>query len=92
MSIWDFFMLLIIAGVSGWLGRAIAGYGPVGCLGSVALGFIGALIGLLLARELNLPEFFTIDFGDVKFPVVWSVLGAAIFVAILGLIQKRQGR
>ncbi len=90
MSVLDFIFLLIVAGICGALGQAIGGYSRGGCLVSIALGFNGALLGVALARWLNLPEFIAISFGSTTFPVIWSIIGAAIFVAILGLLSRRR--
>jgi uncharacterized membrane protein YeaQ/YmgE (transglycosylase-associated protein family) len=82
-------ILLIVAGVCGSIGRAIGGGSRGGCLVSIALGFIGAVFGMWLARLLNLPEVFVGQtFRD--FPIVWSIIGSALFVAILRLISGRR--
>ena len=86
MSLLDFLLLLLIAGVCGSLGQAIAGYSRGGCLVSIVLGFVGALLGGWLARLLNLPDVFTLMIGGHVFPIVWSIIGAALFVALLGLL------
>ena len=91
MSIFGFLFLLIIASISGALGARVAGRRGMGCLGSIVLGFIGALIGTFLARQLQLPLFPWIRIGEHPFPVIWAVLGAALFVAILNLFS-RSGR
>lgn len=91
MSIVDLLILLVVAGICGGLAQAIAGYSRGGCLVSIALGFIGALLGLWLARLLGLPELFTLQIGGQGFPVVWSIIGAALFVALLGLLSGRRG-
>ena len=83
-------VLLLIAGVCGALGQAITGYSHGGCLVSIALGFIGALLGLWLAGQLRLPEIFVIPVGGMRFPVVWSIIGAALFVALINLISRRR--
>ena len=90
MTIGEFLVLLLVAGVCGGLAQAIAGYSRGGCLVSIVLGFIGALLGTWLARVLGLPENVTLKIGDQGFPVIWSVIGAAIFVAVLGLITSRR--
>jgi len=89
MSVWDFVILLLVAGICGAIGQAIAGYSRGGCLVAIALGFIGALFGLWLARLMSLPELFDVTVGDVHFPIIWSIIGAAIFVAILHLLMPR---
>ena len=83
-------ILLLIAGVCGALGQAIGGYSHGGCLVSIALGFIGALLGTWLARALGLPELLAIPAGGMKFPIIWSIIGAALFVAVIGLISRRR--
>jgi uncharacterized membrane protein YeaQ/YmgE (transglycosylase-associated protein family) len=70
---------------------AIAGFSRGGCLTSIALGFVGALLGMWLARELNLPELFTLRVGDVQFPIVWSIIGSALFVGVLSLLTRPRG-
>jgi len=88
MTIWDFLILLLVAGICGAIGQAIAGSGRGSCLVAIALGFIGALFGLWLARLMNLPEVFALNVGDTSFPILWSIIGAAIFVAILSLFTR----
>src|ERR1700739_2691680 len=90
MTLLDFLVLLLIAGICGAVGQASVGFSRGGILVSIALGFIGALLGMFLARNLNLPEPLAIDIGGaVAFPVVWSIVGAALFVAIISLLTRR---
>ena len=88
MTVIDVIVLLIIAGLCGALGQAITGYSRGGCLVSIALGFIGALLGMWLARNLGLPELFSIQIGTTAFPIVWSIIGAALFVAVIALLTR----
>ncbi len=88
MTILDLIVLLIIAGLCGALGQAITGYSRGGCLVSIALGFIGALLGLWLARKLGLPELFSIQIGTTSFPIIWSIIGSALFVAVISLLSR----
>jgi uncharacterized membrane protein YeaQ/YmgE (transglycosylase-associated protein family) len=83
-------VLLLIAGVCGALGQAIGGYSHGGCLVSIALGFIGALLGSWIAGQLHLPELVVIPVGGTHFPVIWSIIGAALFVALINLISRRR--
>jgi uncharacterized membrane protein YeaQ/YmgE (transglycosylase-associated protein family) len=83
-------VLLLIAGLCGALGQAISGYSHGGCLVSIALGFIGALLGSWLAGILHLPELIVIPVGGTHFPVIWSIIGAALFVALMNLISRRR--
>ncbi len=88
MTLIDLLVLLLVAGVCGALGQAIAGYSRGGCLVSIALGFIGAIVGVWVARQLGLPEFYALRIGDNNFPIIWSILGAALFVAVLSLLTR----
>ena len=88
INIWHLLLLLVIAGVCGAIGQAIAGYSRGGCLASIALGFIGALLGMWIARQMSLPELFAIQIGDTAFPVIWSIIGSALFVAVIALLAR----
>jgi uncharacterized membrane protein YeaQ/YmgE (transglycosylase-associated protein family) len=90
MTLLDLLLLLLIAGICGTLGQAIAGYSRGGCLVSIALGFVGALLGLWLARMMQLPELFPVRIGGTSFPIIWSIVGSALFVAVLSLITRRR--
>ncbi len=81
-------LLLVVAGICGAIGEAIAGFSHLGCLTSVALGFIGALLGTWLARTLHLPEIFAISIGGMRYPIIWSIIGASLFIAVLGLFRR----
>jgi uncharacterized membrane protein YeaQ/YmgE (transglycosylase-associated protein family) len=89
MSPLEFLLLLVIAGVCGSIAQALTGFSRGGCLVSIALGFIGALFGTWIARQIGLPEILPINVGGQNFPIIWSIIGAAIFAALLGLISRR---
>ena len=86
MNIFSFLFLLLIAAITGSIGASIAGRRRLGCLTSIVLGFIGALIGTFIAQKLDLPLFPWIKIGSHPFPIIWAVLGAALFVAFLNLL------
>ena len=89
MNLIDFLLLLLVAGLLGAIGKALAGTGRGGILLSIALGFIGALVGTFLARALGLPELFMVTIGGANLPILWSIIGAALFVALLTLLTRR---
>jgi uncharacterized membrane protein YeaQ/YmgE (transglycosylase-associated protein family) len=90
MTLLDFLLLLLVAGICGALGQAIGGSRRGGLLVAIALGFIGALLGMFLARSMNLPEPLALQLSDgATFPIVWSIVGSALFVAILTLLTRR---
>ena len=90
MTLLDLIVLLIIAGLCGSLGQAISGFSRGGCLVSIAIGFIGAVLGMWLARQLGLPELFPIQIGTTSFPIIWSIIGSALFVAIITLLTRNR--
>jgi uncharacterized membrane protein YeaQ/YmgE (transglycosylase-associated protein family) len=92
MTLLELLVLLVVAGICGSIGQSIAGYSRTGCLGSIALGFVGALIGMWISRALHLPELFVVRIDREPFPVVWSIIGAALFVVVLGFFQKSRRR
>ena len=87
MTLTEFFILLIIAAICGGVGQSLAGYDLGGCFVSIIVGFIGAYIGLWLAHKMGLPEIFAIKVGGKTFPVVWAVIGSALFTLIVAMIR-----
>ena len=90
MTIVQFMVLLLIAAVCGAIGQALAGYSLGGCLVSAVVGFVGAFLGMWLARQLGLPEVLVIRVGGEAFPVLWSIIGSAILALIVGLLSRRR--
>jgi len=90
MTILNVIVLLLIAGVCGAIGQAISGFSRGGCLVSIALGFVGAVLGMWLARQMGLPELFSIRIGTTNFPIIWSIIGSALFVAIISLLSRQR--
>ena len=89
MSLPELLVLIVIAAVCGAIGKAIAGSSRGGLIVSIVLGFIGALLGPWVAGLLKLPEPFMVNIGGHPFPVLWSIIGAALFVALIHLISRR---
>ena len=88
MSLIGLLLLLAIASICGSIGTGLAGYSSRGCLTNIVLGFGGAMIGTWLSGELGMP--ILIEFMGI--PIVWSIIGAALFVAVLGAITGRGQR
>ena len=42
----------------------------------------------------HMPEILPLDIGngEARFPIVWSIIGAALFVAVIGLLTPRRER
>ena len=92
MTFWGFIVLIIIAAICGAIAQAITGYSMGGCLVSTAIGFIGAIIGMTMARALNMPLLWSANIQGENFPIVWAILGAVIFIIIISLIVPKHRR
>ena len=79
-----------IAAIFGAVGKALGGGARGGLIGSIALGFIGALLGPWVPRQLGLFEPFVFHMSGQSFPILWSIVGAALFVALLHLLSGRR--
>ncbi len=90
MTLVELIVLLAVAGIVGAIGQAVAGYSMGGCLVSIVVGFVGALLGAWMARSLGLPELFAVQVGGTSFPIIWSILGSALFVFIVGMVNRRR--
>ena len=88
MTLIGFLILLLIAAICGGIGQSLAGYDVGGCLVSIVVGFIGAYIGLWLAAKLGLPDFFTVNVEGKPFPIIWAIIGSAIFTFIIALLRR----
>lgn len=88
MSLLGLLLLLLIAAICGSVGQSLAGYNLGGCLVSIVVGFIGAYLGVWLAGELGLPEIFQISIEGRPFPIIWAVIGSALFTLVVALIRR----
>ncbi|HEU5053760.1 MAG TPA: GlsB/YeaQ/YmgE family stress response membrane protein [Hanamia sp.] len=88
MTLFGFLILLLIAAICGGIGQSLAGYDVGGCLVSIVVGFIGAYIGLWLAKQMGLPDFFTVNVEGKPFPILWAIIGSAIFTFIVALLRR----
>lgn len=77
---------LFIASIIGAIGARLAGRRNMGCLTSIVLGFIGALLGGWIASKLGLPLGPTAS----DLPIIWAIIGAALFIAVLNLLSGRR--
>lgn len=89
MTLFEFLVLLLVAGIAGAIAQAMTGFSRGGCLAAIGFGFLGSLVGLWLARELGLPTVLTLDIGGTAFPLVWAILGAAICVTVVSAVSRR---
>jgi uncharacterized membrane protein YeaQ/YmgE (transglycosylase-associated protein family) len=92
MTVLEFLALLLVAAICGAVAQAIAGFSRGGLLVAIAVGFIGALLGLWMQRATGAPELFVVQIGDTAFPIVWSIIGGVVFALIVSLLTPRYSR
>jgi len=89
MTILEFLILIVIAAICGAIGQAIAGYSLGGMVITTIVGFVGAWLGTWLARAIGLPELLMVNVGGQPFPIVWAIIGSAVFAAVVALFTRR---
>src|SRR5688572_1082639 len=85
----DLLVFFVVAAICGGLVQAIVGYSVGGCLISLILGFLGAWLGFWVAVQFNLPQLFVVQLNGESYPIVWPILGAALFAIVLSLLVQR---
>jgi uncharacterized membrane protein YeaQ/YmgE (transglycosylase-associated protein family) len=88
MTLLEFVVYLVIAGVCGAIARALAGGSAGGFILSILLGFLGAFVGTWLARMFHLPQFIMIAIAGHPFPIVWSIIGGMVLVLIAHALTR----
>ena len=88
LDIWGVLNRLLIAAVCGGIAQAIAGFSRGGLLVSIAIGFIGAMLGVWIQGATGAPEILMVQVGDTRFPIVWSIIGAVVFVCFVALFNR----
>jgi uncharacterized membrane protein YeaQ/YmgE (transglycosylase-associated protein family) len=89
MTIVDLLLLILVGGICGAIAEMVVGFSPGGFLASVAIGFLGALIGTWLARQFQLPSVFAVTIGGYTIEILWAILGAIVLLLILSLVRRR---
>jgi uncharacterized membrane protein YeaQ/YmgE (transglycosylase-associated protein family) len=87
-----YLFLFLVAAVVAAVGQGMTGFTVGGCLVSIALGFVGTLVGGWAQAEFRLQEPVPFTVGEHTFPLVWSIIGAALFVSLGSLISGRRRR
>ena len=91
MTFWDVIGWLIIGLIAGWLASVVMGRGGYGIVGDIVVGIVGAFIGGLIARLLN------IGGPSASDPISWvslifAIIGAIILIAIVRALSGGRSR
>jgi len=88
MGLLDFLLLLVIAGLCGFAGGSMMGAKRMNLATMVVAGFVGALVGKLIAGFFHLPLLWQLNLGGHTFPVVWAVIGSIVVVGLASAVQQ----
>jgi uncharacterized membrane protein YeaQ/YmgE (transglycosylase-associated protein family) len=69
--------------------RANGGGTAGGFVISILVGFLGAFLGVWIARMAHLPQLFIIAVEGHPFPVIWSIIGGLILVVLAHALVPR---
>jgi uncharacterized membrane protein YeaQ/YmgE (transglycosylase-associated protein family) len=92
MTILGFLLLLLIGAICGAIAEVLVGYSPGGLLASIGVGFLGALLGGWIASAIGLPEILAVRVETVTIPVLWSIVGAVLLLAVLAALRRGRTR
>jgi uncharacterized membrane protein YeaQ/YmgE (transglycosylase-associated protein family) len=90
MTLVEFVVYLIIAGICGAIARALVGGSGGGFVISILVGFLGAFVGSWLAYQLHLPVILAVTIDRHRFPIVWSILGGIVLVGVAHMLMGRR--
>ncbi len=88
MTVIDFLLIAAVAVVCGTFGYLTGSYVRGGWFINVGAGLFGALAGVVIANSLPLPAVYVLKIKGVSFPLLWAVVGSAVFIAAAGLFIK----
>ena len=88
MSVVELLLLILVGAICGAIAEMLVGYSPGGFFASVAIGFLGALIGSWLAPRIGLPAMLPVRIGGYTIEILWAIIGAIILLLILSLFRR----
>ncbi len=88
MSVIEMALLLVVAVVCGASVQFLSGATRGGCPFSVGTAVIGAYAAPRIARWQGWAEPFTLELGEVEFPVVWSVAGGFVLALVVNMLSR----
>src|SRR5262245_48774596 len=81
--------VLLVAGSCGLLDQALRGrFTRRGFLLATGLSLLGTLLGWAMGYGMDLPELVPLTVAGQPFPLFWSVIGGAMFLGALDVIER----
>ena len=87
MTILELVIYIVVAALCAGVAESLLGI-HAGFFGSVVIGWLGAFVGTWVARKTGLPELFVLRIGDMAIPIVWTIVGSFLLVAVVGLFRR----
>ncbi len=87
MTILELVIFLVVGALCAGVAQSLLGI-HAGFLGSVVIGWLGAFVGTWVARKTGLPELYVLRIGDMAIPIIWTIVGSFVLVAIVGLFRR----
>jgi uncharacterized membrane protein YeaQ/YmgE (transglycosylase-associated protein family) len=87
MTTLEVVIFLLVGAVCAGIAQSILGV-RTGLLGSIVIGWLGAFVGTWVARRTGIPELFVLRVGGAGLPIVWTIVGSFVLVAIVGLLRR----
>ncbi len=84
----EILITLLIGIVCGTLAQLTSGYSKGGWIVNIAIGFLGALAGVVVSRLLDAPVIYDLRIEGVAFPLVYCLIGTVLFLAAISLVIK----
>jgi uncharacterized membrane protein YeaQ/YmgE (transglycosylase-associated protein family) len=80
----------VVAVVCAMLGLSTSKYSRGGCIVYMAFAFIGAFLGTWVSRTLGFDKVPDLTIGSSNFPIIWSLVGSVLLVAVIGLLVRQR--
>jgi uncharacterized membrane protein YeaQ/YmgE (transglycosylase-associated protein family) len=87
MTLETFLLWIAIGLVAGWLASAVVG-GGFGLVGDIVVGVVGAFLGGLIFRRLDI----RVPFGGLAGTILVAFVGAVVLLLILRLLRRGWSR
>jgi uncharacterized membrane protein YeaQ/YmgE (transglycosylase-associated protein family) len=88
MNAIEFLLILLVAFVLGIIAQMTSGYSRGGFIVNLGFSFLGALAGFFGSSMLDAPVLYDLHLGVITFPIIYSVIGSVIFLAVIGLFLR----